>query len=87
MNYTFRGLLAIITIAVLSMCSTSSTSVTGSWTKPEYEPHSYDKIVILGIGHISENRRIFEDQVETRLIEKGYPVIENHVIIMICLCG
>ena len=31
--------------------------------------------MILGIGHNSENRRIFEDQVETRLIEKGYPVI------------
>jgi hypothetical protein len=75
MNKAFRGFLAITAIVFLGMCSTSSTSITGSWTKPEYQPQKYDKIVILGIARVSENRRMFEDQVETRLIEKGYPVI------------
>jgi hypothetical protein len=55
-------------------CSTG-TKVTGSWTKPEQEPESFNKIVVLGIGHNSENRRIFEDHVETRLATRGYPVI------------
>lgn len=75
MKHLRRIFVALISVAILSMCNTTSTSITGSWTKPDYKPHKYDKIVILGIALKSENRRIFEDQVETRLIEKGYPVI------------
>ena len=62
-------------LVVIMACSAGKTSVTGSWTKLDYEPEQFRKIVILGIGHNSENRRIFEDQVETRLAAKGYPVI------------
>ena len=75
MNKAIRGFIALTAIAFLSMCSSSSTTVTGSWTKIGYETRPFKKIVILGIARVSENRRIFEDQVETRLIEKGYPVI------------
>jgi len=62
-------------LVVIMACTAGKTSVTGSWTKLGYEPEQFKKIVILGIGHNSENRRIFEDQVETRLAAKGYPVI------------
>lgn len=70
-----RILYLFITSLLLAACSTSSTSVTGSWTRLDHEPAVYDDVVVLGIAHNSVNRRIFEDQVETRLEEKGYPVI------------
>ena len=64
----------IILLFILSSCGTT-TKVTGSWTKIGYEPQQFNKIAVLGIGAVSENRRIFEDEVETRLEAKGYPVI------------
>lgn len=74
MKLLTRGLYIIILFFVIISCSTG-TKVTGSWTRLEHQPESFKKIVILGIAHNSENRRIFEDQVETRLENKGYPVI------------
>lgn len=74
MKHTSRVFI-IITIIFLGMACSTGTKVTGSWTKPEQEPESFNKIVVLGIGHNSENRRIFEDHVETRLATRGYPVI------------
>ncbi len=74
MKIFLRGFGAIVMIALLTTCG-PTTKVTGSWARPEHEQESFKKIVILGIGHNSENRRIFEDQVETRLAAKGYPVI------------
>lgn len=59
---------------IISSCG-STTKVTGSWTKVGYEPKEYKRICVLGIGAVSENRRVFEDEVETRLVAKGYPVI------------
>ena len=64
----------IVLIALLSSCG-PTTKLTGSWTKPDYEPIKYKRVVVLGIGSNSVNRRIFEDQVQTRLEAKGYPVI------------
>lgn len=61
-------------IALMSTC-TPPTKVTGSWTRLNHEPASYKKVVVLGIAHNAQNRRIFEDEVETRLEAKGYPVI------------
>ncbi|HSG67291.1 MAG TPA: hypothetical protein VK994_01195 [Bacteroidales bacterium] len=66
------GVTAIISMIVA--CS-PSTKVTGSWTRVDHEPASYKKIVVLGIAPNSTNRRIFEDHVETRLKQAGYPVI------------
>lgn len=74
MKTFLRGLSAVLMIALLTTCG-GTTKVTGSWTQPDYEPTSYKKVVVLGIGANSVNRRIFEDQVETRLEAKGYPVI------------
>lgn len=65
----------ILLIVVMIACTAGKTSVTGSWTRLDHEPEQFKKIVVLGIGHNSENRRAFEDQVETRLAAKGYPVI------------
>ena len=78
MKHTSRVFI-IITIIFLGMACSTGTKVTGSWTKPEQEPESFNKIVVLGIGHNSENRRIFEDHVETRLATRGYPVIAAHL--------
>lgn len=74
MKHTLR-IFIIITIISFGMACSTGTKVTGSWTKPEHGPESFNKIVVLGIGHNSENRRIFEDHVETRLAARGYPVI------------
>ena len=74
MKHTSRVFI-ILTIIFLGMACSTGTKVTGSWTKPEQEPESFNKIVVLGIGHNSENSRIFEDHVETRLATRGYPVI------------
>ena len=60
---------------ILMVACASSTKVTGSWTRLDHEPASYKKVVVLGIAQNSVNRRIFEDQVETRLVEQGYPVM------------
>ncbi len=69
-----QGIGVLVLLSLMMACSTG-TKVTGSWTRLEHQPESFKKIVILGIAHNSENRRIFEDQVETRLESKGYPVI------------
>jgi hypothetical protein len=69
-NFAFLPLI----ILVLISCSTG-TQVTGSWTRVDHQPEQFDKIVILGIAAVSENRRLFEDEVETRLIAKDYPVV------------
>lgn len=74
MKTILHGLGAILMITLLTTCG-PTTEVTASWARPEHEQEEFKKIVILGIGHNSENRRIFEDQVETRLAAKGYPVI------------
>jgi hypothetical protein len=63
-----------IFMAVMLSCSTG-TQVTGSWTRIDHKPEKYNKIVVLGIGAVSENRRLFEDEVETRLAARGYPVL------------
>ncbi len=65
----------VLLIALMIACTAGKTSVTGSWTRLDHEPEQFKKIVVLGIGHNSQNRRVFEDQVETRLQAKGYPVI------------
>ena len=74
MKTFLRGLGAVLMIALLTTCG-PTTKVTGSWTRLNHEPTSYKKVVVLGIAANSVNRRIFEDQVETRLEAKGYPVI------------
>lgn len=61
-------------MALMVMCG-STTKVTGSWTRLSHEPEQFNKIVVLGIGANSQNRRLFEDEVETRLFDKGYPVV------------
>lgn len=61
-------------ILVMISCGTG-TKVTGSWTKIDLQPESFKKVVVLGIAQNSVNRRIFEDQVETRLQNMGYPVV------------
>lgn len=69
------NLIVLFTLLIgLTSCGVG-TKVTGSWTKAGYEPKQYKNVVILGIGAVSENRRMFEDEVETRLEAKGYPVI------------
>lgn len=66
----------VVLIAGLTIASCStSTSINGSWTRQDHQPQQFEKIVILGIAQNSQNRRIFEDQVASRLEEKGYPVI------------
>lgn len=68
--------LFIVSIILASMIACGpSTRVTGSWTRLDHQPASFNKIVVLGIAPNSTNRRIFEDQVDTRLEEHGYPVI------------
>lgn len=74
MKYFFRlAAFAVVTI-LLVMCG-PTTKITGSWTRLNHEPEQFNKIVVLGIGRVSENRRLFEDEVETRLFDKGYPVV------------
>ena len=75
MKKLFRVSNIFLLFAILVACTTGKTSVTGSWTRLDHEPEKFKKIVVLGIGHNSQNRRIFEDEVETRLAAKGYPVI------------
>jgi len=74
MRIRINILVVILFTAWMSAC-TPPTKVTGSWTRMDHEPATFNKIVVLGIGHNSENRRIFEDEVETRLEARGYPVI------------
>jgi len=71
----FKNVLFVSAMLILLVACGPSTKVTGSWTRVDHEPESFKKIVVLGIAQNSENRRIFEDQVETRLREKGYPVV------------
>jgi len=70
-----KNLLFISAMLMLMVACGPSTKVTGSWTKLDYEPKQFKKIAVLGIAQNSQSRRIFEDQVETRLEEKGYPVV------------
>ncbi len=75
MRKILNGSGVVILIALMIACTAGKTSVTGSWTRLDHEPEQFKRIVVLGIGHNSQNRRVFEDQVETRLAAKGYPVI------------
>jgi hypothetical protein len=70
----YSSIVVLIAGLTIASCSTS-TSITGSWTRQDHEPQQFNTIVILGIAQNSQNRRIFEDQVASRLEEKGYPVI------------
>jgi len=75
MKKFLRGFNVVLVITIMVACTAGKTTVTGSWTRLDHEPEQFKKIVILGIGHDSHNRRVFEDEVETRLVAKGYPVI------------
>lgn len=70
-----KNALLISAVLMIMISCGPTTRVTGSWTRLEHEAVQYDKIAILGIAAKSENRRLFEDEVETRLVQKGYPVI------------
>ena len=70
-----KNLFFISAMLILMVACGPTTKVTGSWTRLDHEPEQFKKIVVLGVAPNSQNRRIFEDQVETRLAEKGYPVI------------
>ncbi len=71
----FKNGFFISAMLILMVACGPTTKVTGSWTRLDHEPEQFKKIVILGIAQNSQSRRIFEDQVETRLEEKGYPVV------------
>lgn len=71
----FKNLFIISAMLILMVACGPTTKVTGSWTRLDHEPEQFKKIVILGIAQNSQNRRVFEDHVETRLEEKGYPVV------------
>ena len=73
MNFKFLFFIAAMLVMMVSCGPT--TKVTGSWTRPDHEPAAYKNVCVLGIAQKSEYRRMFEDQVETRLEAKGYPVI------------
>jgi hypothetical protein len=70
-----KNLFFLSALLVMIVACGPTTKVTGSWTRVAHEPATYDNVVILGIAQNSVNRRIFEDQVETRLEAAGYPVI------------
>lgn len=74
MKISFRiaGITALILIT--AACATTGTKITGSWTRLDHEPANFNRIVVLGIAPNSTNRRIFEDHVQTKLAEAGYPV-------------
>ena len=72
---SFKNLFLVSAMLVLLVSCGPTTKITGSWTRLDHEPAKYNKVVVLGIAANSVNRRIFEDQVETRLEAKGYPVI------------
>jgi len=71
----YLNLIFVSAMLILIVSCGPTTKITGSWTKPDQEPATYKKVVVLGIGQNSVNRRIFEDQVDIRLKAKGYPVI------------
>lgn len=71
----YLNLIFVSALLILMVSCAPTTKVTGSWTKPDVEPATYKNVVVLGIGQNSVNRRIFEDQVDTRLEALGYPVI------------
>ena len=71
----FKNVFFLSALLIMIVACGPSTKVTGSWTRLEHEPATYKKVCVLGIAQNSVNRRIFEDQVETRLREKGYPVV------------
>lgn len=71
----YLNLIIVSAMLILIASCAPTTKVTGSWTKPDTEPATYKNVVILGIAQNSVNRRIFEDQVDTRLEALGYPVI------------
>lgn len=69
-------LLGSLTLMLIFMMSCGvGTKVTGSWTKPEHQPQNFKKICVLGIGANSVNRRTFEDVMQTKLLNLGYPVV------------
>ena len=70
-----KNLFFISAMLILMVACGPTTKVTGSWTRLDHEPEQFKKIVILGIAQNSQSRRVFEDHVETRLEEKGYPVV------------
>ena len=50
-HFTAYAVLLSLTLIVFSACgSTSNTRITGSWQKPDTEPHKFDMIMVLGMS-------------------------------------
>lgn len=78
---TARLLGACVLLFALFGCS-GSTKFAATWTNPEYaEKQNVDDVVVVGIGRSETNRRMFEQELASRLEKQGitaWPSVKFH---------
>ena len=65
---------SILIISLLAGCS-GGTKITDSWSNQAKTPVEFNKLCVVGVGRIAENRKIMELALEDKLDSKGINAI------------
>ena len=75
----------LVTLAVLTICLSGIAAkgrhhLTEEWTDRDYEPRSSHKILVIGIAHLTEERKHFENKFLSHLRTRKYDGVTSHTI-------
>ncbi|MBE9492582.1 MAG: hypothetical protein IMY70_06835 [Bacteroidetes bacterium] len=64
----------LLSVIFLISCA-GGTKITGSWSNKEDTPVKFDKIAVIGITSKASTRKVIENDIATKLNEKGYNAV------------
>jgi hypothetical protein len=74
--------LSLFLLAVLASISGKSVKIITSWFNPNYEGHTFHKILVIGVAQNLEVRADFEDDMAAQIARPGVETIPGNHILM-----
>ncbi len=74
--------LSLLLLAVLAAISGKSVKIITSWFNPNYEGHTFHKILVIGVARNLEVRADFEDAMAAQIARPGIETIPGNHILM-----
>jgi hypothetical protein len=68
-------------VLVLGMAGCASTSMTHTWSDPEWKGPQIKKVLIIGVADRDANRRIFEDKFKAELAKEKVDAISSYTVL------
>jgi hypothetical protein len=74
--------LILFSLAVLVAVNAKSVKMITSWFNPNYEGHTFHKILVIGVAQNLEVRADFEDNMAARIARPGVETIPGNLILL-----